>query len=133
MLYNEKILYSTKHCLFSHIGYTQKSGLHMYNRIVVYTKTHLDIITPYRPGFVVATGGCGWPCHCVSFLVKCHERIRQTDAISSSQSVECYYEDNKQKSKNTSLEGMSTVIPVALSWTQPLLSVVGFVDDQIAV
>ena len=33
LLYNVKILSSTKHCLFSHIGYTQKSGLHMYNRI----------------------------------------------------------------------------------------------------
>ena len=45
MLYNGRILCSTKHCLFSHIEYIQKSGLHMYNRIMVYTKTHLDIIT----------------------------------------------------------------------------------------
>ena len=33
LLYNEKILYSPKPHLFSHIGYSQKYGLDMYNRI----------------------------------------------------------------------------------------------------
>ena len=69
-------------------------------------------VTSSVPDFVVNSGGCGWPGHCISFPVMCHERI------------------GSLLSSSAFFKLTSTVIPVPPSWTWPLWRVVGFVDSQ---